>query len=367
MPAIEPAMDETLDEAARLMNVCNSCRYCEGLCAVFPAMEQRRVFGEADLTYLAHLCHNCGACYSDCQFAPPHEFAVNVPATLAKLRNESYRRLAWPAALQPLFDRHGIAVAAIAALSMAGFLLAAIMFVEPTALWTESSQAGAFYRLIPHQAMALLFGTAFAYALAAMAIAALNYWRALGQLDLSAGDYVQAARDTLRLTYLDGGGAGCNIEANRIDPRKLFHHCVFYGFTLCFAATTIATLYHYLLGREAPYAWYDAPVLLGTVGGIGILVGGCGLSLQKRQRGKTLRDSARGGMEAAFVLLLMLTSASGLALLAARATAFMNILLSLHLGVVLAFFLTLPYSKMVHGLYRALSLLRYAAERRINH
>ena len=60
-----------LEEADRLMTVCNSCRYCEGLCAVFPAMEMRRAFADGDLNYLANLCHSCGACYTDCQFSPP--------------------------------------------------------------------------------------------------------------------------------------------------------------------------------------------------------------------------------------------------------------------------------------------------------
>ena len=78
-----------LEEADRLMTVCNSCRYCEGLCAVFPAMEMRRSFSDGDLNYLANLCHACGACYTDCQFSPPHEFNVNVPQTLAALRAES--------------------------------------------------------------------------------------------------------------------------------------------------------------------------------------------------------------------------------------------------------------------------------------
>ena len=76
----------TLQEADRLMTVCNSCRYCEGLCAVFPAMEMRRAFSDGDLNYLANLCHSCGACYTDCQFSPPHEFNVNVPKTLAIAR-----------------------------------------------------------------------------------------------------------------------------------------------------------------------------------------------------------------------------------------------------------------------------------------
>jgi citrate/tricarballylate utilization protein len=42
----------------------------------------------------------------------------------------------------------------------------------------------------------------------------------------------------------------------------------------------------------------------------------------------------------------------------------MGILLALHLGVVLALFLTMPYGKFVHGLYRFAALLRYARERR---
>ncbi len=78
---------QLLKEADRLMTVCNSCRYCEGLCAVFPAMEMRRAFSDGDLNYFANLCHACGACYTDCQFSPPHEFNVNVPQTLAALRD----------------------------------------------------------------------------------------------------------------------------------------------------------------------------------------------------------------------------------------------------------------------------------------
>ena len=83
----------------------------------------------------------------------------------------------------------------------------------------------------------------------------------------------------LRLTYLDGGhGEGCNDVDDRFTLwRRRFHHCTFYGFLLCFAATCVATAYHYLLGRHAPYAYDSLPVLLGTVGGIGLLVGPAGL------------------------------------------------------------------------------------------
>ena len=87
------------------MTVCNSCRYCEGLCAVFPAMEMRRAFSDGDLNYLANLCHACGACYTDCQFSPPHEFNVNVPQTLAVARAEFLRGLCLAARLLPACSR----------------------------------------------------------------------------------------------------------------------------------------------------------------------------------------------------------------------------------------------------------------------
>src|SRR5579885_2745639 len=114
---------EALAEADRLMTVCNSCRYCEGLCAVFPAMEMRRSFADSDLNYLANLCHACGACYVDCQFSPPHEFNVNVPKTLAVARAESYAAYAWPQALSGAFARNGLVISIVAALSMAAFIL----------------------------------------------------------------------------------------------------------------------------------------------------------------------------------------------------------------------------------------------------
>ena len=54
---------ERLKEAGRQLVICTACRYCEGFCAVFPAMERRRSFAPADLTYLANLCFDCRGCF----------------------------------------------------------------------------------------------------------------------------------------------------------------------------------------------------------------------------------------------------------------------------------------------------------------
>ena len=368
-----PTMHKTgaLAEADRLMTVCNSCRYCEGLCAVFPAMEARRAFLDGDLNYLANLCHSCGACYYDCQFSPPHEFQVNIPKVLAEVRADSYAHYAWPPAAAGLFRRNGLAIAVIAALSVALFILGFVAMGDPAALWAGGQDPGAFYRLMPHSAMAGLFGAAFLYAILALCLGVRRFWADIGDAAAAkpgAAPIWQAIKDAGRLRYLDGGGMGCSAEDDRPkDGRRHAHHMVFYGFLLCFASTAVATLYHYLLGREAPYAWYDLPVVLGTLGGLGLVGGTTSLYRAKGARDPILLDTRRLGMDMAFLAMLFLTGLSGLALLVFRSTGAMGILLALHLGIVFSLFITMPYGKFVHGIYRFVALVRSAQERSPSH
>lgn len=358
--------EASLQEAERLMTICNACRYCEGLCAVFPAMELRRTFTSGDLNYLSNLCHACGACYYDCQFSPPHEFAVNVPRTLAEVRSASYQRYAWPRSLAGTFERNGLTIAIVAALSVAAFIAGFIALIDPTVLFGVHTGPGAFYKLMPHNAMVLLFGAVFLYAILAMVMGLRIFWCNIGEPRstlLSPPSLWQAVKDASRLRYLDGGGVGCmNEDEQPTDRRRIYHHLTFYGFLLCFAATSVATVYHYVLGREAPYPWYDLPVILGTLGGIGLLIGPIGLLAAKKTRDDALQPESNTGMDVAFLAMLFLTSLTGLGLLVLRETAAMGLLLSLHLGVVFALFLTMPYGKFVHGLYRFAALVRYARE-----
>ena len=360
-----------LAEADRLMVVCNSCRYCEGLCAVFPAMEMRRAFPDGDLNYLANLCHACGACYTDCQFSPPHEFNVNVPKVLAKVRADSYAAYAWPRALAPLFAANGLAISVITALSVAGFIFGFAAFNDSGVLFGVHTGPGAFYKLMPHHAMALLFGGVFLYAILALAMGLRAFWRDISEPAktlLAPHPLLRATRDASTLRYLDGGGPGCINEDERPnDRRRVYHHLTYYGFLLCTASTLSATLYHYLFQREAPYAWWDLPVVLGTVGGIGLLSGCGGLLVEKARRDPALLDGPRLGMDIAFIVMLFMTSLTGMALLVLRATPAMGPLLALHLGVVFALFFTMPYGKFVHGVYRFVALVRYAMERKAIH
>jgi len=359
---------ERLREAGRQLVICNACRYCEGFCAVFPAMERRRSFAPADLTYLANLCFDCRACFYACQYAPPHEFAVNVPKIFAELRTETYHEYGWPRLLSGLY-RRGLAGALVPSAVCAAIVLFLVLLLRgPGVLLEVDAREGAFYRVIPFGAMvtpALLLAV---YGLAVFLIGAVRFWRDTGGRigDLLDGRALaRAAGDAMSLRYLGGGGDGCNYpDAAFSSERRWFHHLVFYGFLLDFASTTVAAIYDHFLSWRAPYPLLSWPVALGTVGGLMIVAGTLGLLYLKRRSDAVPAEPRMVSMDVAFLMALLLTSATGLLLLVLRETPAMGVLLAVHLGVVAALFATLPYGKFAHVFYRYAALIRNALEER---
>ncbi len=362
-----PVLNVQESEVQRQMSICNACRYCEGFCAVFPAMTRRLEFGQADIHYLANLCHNCGACLHACQYAAPHAFEVNVPKAMAKVRLDTYSEYAWPRAMGRLYQRNGLTLALASGFGLVLFLCLSLLAMGNL---FSAMPGGNFYGIFPHNTLALMFGAVFGFALIALGVGVRKFWRdvsppaATAALKTSAA--LEATASVARLKYLDGGhGQGCNNADDRFTLwRRRFHHLTFYGFLLCLAATASATLYHYLLGMAAPYPVLSVPVLLGITGGLGLLVGPAGLLYLNLRRNEAHGDAQQKPMDRGFIALLFLVSASGLALLAFRETAALGLLLAIHLGLVMAFFLTMPYSKFAHGIFRSAALLKYAIEKR---
>jgi citrate/tricarballylate utilization protein len=331
------------------MTVCNACRYCEAYCPVFQAMENRTSFAKGDILYLANLCHNCGECLYACQYAPPHEFGINVPRVLAEARLASYEEYCWPSFMRGMFRRNGVVLSL--AMSLVGMLL----------LWTfvQSPNARAdFYAVIPHDVLVAIFGAAGAFIALALGIGAGRAASGLRE----GGHSLRAIRDALTLRHLHATGEDCTSDVEVRTPwRRYFHHCTFYGFALCMASTTVAAIYH-LLGWRAPYAAVSAPVILGTIGGLGLLAGPLGLLTQWRRRDPELRDKSQAPLDISFIVMLLMTSVTGLLLLALRRQPAMPALLVIHLGFVLALFVTLPYGKFVHGIYRTVALMKFHGE-----
>ena len=355
------ALTDAMRRAEHEMVVCNACRYCEAYCPVFQAMEQRVTFQRADLTYLANLCHNCGECLYACQYAPPHEFNIDVPRTLSRVRVESYESFAWPSFASIAFRRPWSAT--LVALVAGGLTLAP---VARAFMARATSQPTDFYSVIPHSILVTVFGVVSIFAIAAIAVGHRRFAASANHKGSRRSDLVsrqQAARDVLSLKHLHATGEDCvDAEEQRRPWRRWLHHCTFYGFALCFASTTVAAIYHLVFGWIAPYAYTSLPVVLGTAGGLGLVVGPTGLLLLDGRRDAALTHASERSLGFAFLTMLLLTSMTGLLLLLLREGPMMPTLLVIHLAIVLALFITFPYGKFVHGVYRGAALLKFRRE-----
>ncbi len=356
---------ELMQEGDHLMTVCNACRYCEGYCAVWQAMERRLVFKESDLNYLANLCHGCSECYYACQYAPPHEFDINPPKTLAKIRACTYEMYAWPGPLAKVFRKNGVLVSLLTAVVLISFLLAVGASIGSSMF--APVRSGDFYQITPHEVLTLTFAAVGLFSALALLIGFLRFWRNVGEQVSGIANpaaLMKAAKEVLSLENLDNGGVGCTYPGEESSQsRRWFHHATFYGFLSCFVATTLGAIYYYVLGWHGPYGYTSLPVIFGTLGGIALLIGPIGLFALKQNRNREIEDERQYGMDVSFIVLLLLTSISGLLLLWLRESAAMGTLLVIHLGIVMSLFLTLPYGKFVHGIYRSAAVLKWALER----
>jgi len=357
-----------LKEVHRIMTICNACRYCEGFCAVWPAMELHRSFKDTDLKYIANLCHNCRGCYYACQYAPPHEFKLNAPQALCALRAETYQEFASPKCLSWLFAKNAAAVFVITLIATLGLFYAGLSNAGLDVFFGAYSEPGSFYNIIPYGVMLVLFTGIFLLAAFSLCWSVKTFWKETNGLSGGLWDWKSvrtAVWDCLTLRYLEGGGEGCNYPDDRFSMvRRYFHHALFYGFMLCLASTSVAFLYDHLMGWPAPYGPGSLPVMFGTLGGIALCIGTGGMLWLKKVMDPKPAYEGSNGMDRAFTLLLFLVSLSGLLLLFMRSTSLMGVLLCLHLGLVLGFFLTMPFGKFVHVVYRYAALVRNATEQR---
>ncbi|KQB92912.1 MULTISPECIES: tricarballylate utilization 4Fe-4S protein TcuB [Geobacillus] len=360
---------ELYEDGKRQMELCNACRYCEGFCAVWRAIEWRREFSDNDMKYLANLCHDCRDCYYACPFTTPHEFGINPPKTFAKLREETYVKYAWPSSLAKFMGEKLTGFWIVFALSILIFVGGAFLNNGIKGVFREYTGEGSFYEIIPKNVMISVFTILGLWMVAGWLIGAIRYWRDIrsSKMDkVTFKDIINAIKYAMSLRYLDGGGAGCTYPTEKPTAnRRWLHHLVGYGFLLDFASTTLAAFYDHFLHVPAPYPIFHPVVILGTVGGIMMIIGLIGLLYLKTKTDKEVDDEFAVKKGSAFSIALLFVALTGMLVLGFRETVAMGFLLAIHLASVATLFFTAPYSKFSHFVYRFLSLVNYAQEERI--
>lgn len=355
-----------VDEATRQLNICNACRYCEGLCAVFPALERRTLLDDGDISQIANLCHDCRACYDACMYTPPHEFDINVPKALSAVRLADYQRYVWPTRVPRAFSGWLGTI-------MGGLIAAVIVVVIAVAhagwggLVANHETAASPYELVPYPALLALMIAAGLFSAVVMGIATRRYWRAVGQntAKVDAKAIAQAIWYAATLRYLRGGGVDCYYpEDDKPSPvRRNLHALVAYGFGLCLVSTIAAGILQDIIGHEPPYPWLSVPVLAGTVGGIGLVVGCVGLTGLKMRSSQVTSFAQMTVKDYGLLVSLTFLALSGLATLLTRDTAAFGIVFLIHLASLVEAFAMAPYSKFMHICFRFSALVRDNAER----
>ena len=342
------ALTGVYGEAERQLTICNACRYCEGYCAVFPALELRRSLTEGDIVHLADLCHDCRDCLTACMYASPHEFAIDPPAALSAVRRDSY-------------DRYLPALPGGRAATMAATAFGALAVLAVCALAGAGSSRveGSPYRVIAYPALVAAACVAIAWGAGMTVLAAARYWRdTSGRFTLRGLADALVAAATLR--NLRGGGADCSYPSDEPSPwRRRAHQLVAGGFLGCLASTAAAGISQDILGDQPPYPVLSVPVLLGIAGGAALTIGCGGLLAMKRRA----RPGAMTRRDYGFITALLVLAVTGLLTLILRDSGAFAPILVIHLCAVMASFAIFPYTKFVHAVYRFLALVHDGSER----
>jgi quinone-modifying oxidoreductase, subunit QmoC len=359
VPALVPsqAFREALrrrggDTAAR----CFQCATCSAVCelaqpgAPFPRrqmlMAQWGLADELAADPAVWLCHQCNDCTARCpRDARPGD-------VLQTVRALAIERLAFPTWL-------GRAVAAARATWPLLFGLPLLFWIALLAgtghLDVPSGLAPhwSYGDLVPHAFIYGVFFPVAAWVLLASATQGTRFWRLLGRHDARGSSLIRALPAVLAEIATHKRFASCETAR----PRRLGHLLLLWGFVGAAATSGLLIVAMYVQRLPMPLPLTHPYKLLGNLSAA-VLVAGVVLLAVMRLAGRSV-SGATTTFDAFFLTLVGLVIATGCVVELARlggAPALGLAVYVVHLGVVMALFVSFPYSKFAHMLYRTLAM-----------
>lgn len=339
---------------------------------MFPAIERRIDFTAGDLSQLAHLCHDCRACYQACMYTEPHEFAVDIPRVMSEARVESFEHFARPRIAGAAFRNGPLTLAVVTLVAIVVVTVVFELISSTPGLLGITRGHDSLYRTVSHVAMAVpaLLLTSFgAWVAAAGFSECVRQAGASAKARLTPVILARAFVEAVTLRWLGGGGGGCFYpDPDTPSPeRRIAHHLLVFGLASAFAATISAAFAEYVLGRNPPYRLLSVPVILGTVGGVAVVIACVGLLIRNRVSPPALGSAASERGDTALLVSLLIVAITGIVLLIVqKASGELRILLLVHLGAVAGLYLFAPYGKLMHAVYRFAAIVVDVRERAAN-
>jgi quinone-modifying oxidoreductase subunit QmoC len=339
---------------------CYQCATCSAVCELAPVeapFPRRQMlwtqWGLADRLATdpaVWLCHQCNDCTTHC---PRDARPGDVLQTVRGLVVES---LAFPQALGRL-----VANARRTWPILFGVpLLFWIALLATSGLLQPPTDFHAYEQIVPHGMLYSVFFPLSGFVALAAFVSGRRYWQAMGAAAPRSKSFVSGlwAATVDIATHERFGSCGT------ARFRRLGHLALFWGFVGAAVTSGLLIFAIYIQGYELPLALLHPYKLLGNLSAI-LLVVGAGILVVAR-----LSDRDRAGASTAFdsffSTVVVLVIATGVLvelvrLVAPGVPAAAVTLYVLHLGVVTTLFVTFPYSKFAHMLYRTLAMVHERA------
>ena len=346
-----------MEDAVRQFTICNSCRYCEGYCPVWPEVHSGNIVTRNDVLYYSNLCYDHRDCYYACPYVPgTHEFNINIPEVTRKIRRETYEELTYNVSGSPL-KKTAISLALVVPVIL-GWFFAFNNIYSPGPV--------SFYKLVPKYPLIAVSSLLSVYLVSMLAVAGIRY-RKLVLNGLDNGNATAAvlpgvttllgvlAHKWFRNIHYPGGK-----ESN---IRLGFHLMIFYGFLMALLSTTLGFIYEDLLGIPSPFPFYSPVVIAGIMGGsmltVGSLLGLAARLSSRRTQGFMTVES----FDFLLILEFLVVALTGLLTLLFRYTAgteYVYLALLIHYSAIYTMYITAPFStNILHVVVRLMSLNRF--------
>ncbi len=346
-------MTDIYDEGLRQFRICNACRYCEGYCAVWDAMERKPDLLSSDLKYYSNLCHDCRDCYYVCPYTGEHEFQINIPRVLSQIRIETYGENIVPKRLFPLVKRPYLSWGIVLLFCLAFTFFLAVDVEGPSVLVRPASIGAA---VIPDLYFKMLSIILYSYVLVMWAIEGSRYWDSIKVQDMKvvSKDVTGAVSDAFSHRYFRGGQSGCSYPRESVSSvRMIAHMGVLFGFIL--DLFTIA----FYPGLTAGLVW------LYIIGAAGMSVGSLLLLTTKSVSNQELASDSMKSYDYPFTMTIFITGITGVIFPVVSGTSLYSGFFLVHVALVAGIYLMAPFSKFIHPVFRFLSLLRNRMESRM--
>ncbi len=338
---------------------CYQCATCSSVCELAPAeapFPRRQMlwahWGLVDRLAAdpaVWLCHQCNDCTARC---PRDARPGDVLQTVRSLIVED---LAFPRLVGRWVARAHAAWPLLLALPV----LFWVALLAATGLLRVPEGFHAYDQLVPHWLIYAVYLPVAGFVTAASFVSGRRFWRALGTNGPRSGSFLAQLVPVAMEIVSHKRFAQCDAGSSR----RTGHLALFWGFVGAAVTSGLLIVAIYVQGAPMPLPLGHPYKILGNISAV-LLAVGAGLITANR-----LRDGARAGtsttFDSFFGWVVALVIASGILveltrLLAQGGTVSPAVALGLylvHLGVVLALFLTFPYSKFAHLLYRTLAMI----------